>query len=302
MPDLEFSERPQLNRTIMIAAFAGWSDASESATRAIRYVARGYGAVRFASIDPEEFFDFTQLRPNVSLQGERRRVLGWPANEFLYWKARDPGARDLVLMVGVEPHLRWRRFGSLVSQVAEATNVELFLSLGALLDAVPHSRPARVMSTSTAESLGPGFENIRLPGSRYEGPTGILSTILDGMSHRGVPCASLWGRAPHYLQVRPNTQVALALLHELQKFLPMKLDLAEIQAAADEFMAGLDRALEGQQQVVEYVKQLEERYDREVAGAPGGAASEPETRALIEELEQFLRRRPNGDQGETNRG
>jgi hypothetical protein len=158
------------------------------------------------------------------------------------------------------------------------------------------------MSTSTAESLGAGFENIRLPGSRYEGPTGILSAILDGMSRRGVPCASLWGRAPHYLQVRPNMQVALALLHELQKFLPMKLDLVEIQAAADEFMAGLDRALEGQQQVVEYVKQLEERYDREVAGAPGGPGSEPETRALIEELEQFLRRRPNGDQGETNRG
>jgi proteasome assembly chaperone (PAC2) family protein len=286
----------------MIAAFAGWSDASESATRAIRYVARGYEAVRFASIDPEDFFDFTQLRPNVSLQGERRRVLSWPANEFLYWKARDPGARDVVLMVGAEPHLRWRRFSSLVLQVAETTNVELFVSLGALLDAVPHSRPARVMSTSTSESLGPGFENIRLPGSRYEGPTGILSAMLEGMARRGVPCASLWGRAPHYLQVRPNTQVALALLHELQKFLPMKLDLVEIQAAADEFMAGLDRALEGQQQVVEYVKQLEERYDREVAGAPGGPGSEPETRALIEELEQFLRRRPNGDQGETNRG
>jgi hypothetical protein len=290
----------------MIAAFAGWSDASESATRAARYVARGYGARRFAWIDPEEFFDFTQQRPTVAMAAERRRVLSWPGTEFMYWKAADSASRDVVLAIGIEPHMRWRRFGGLVVEVASSSNVELVVTLGALLDAVPHSRPSRVMATATAEQLGAGFEHIRLPGSRYEGPTGILSVVLDTMNRRGVPCASLWGRAPHYLQVRPNTQVTLALLVELQKFLPVKLDLAEIRSAASEFMAGLDRALEGQPQVVEYVKQLEERYDREVAAAPGAGAGAtgpiPEAGALIEELEQFLRRRQGGDQGETNRG
>jgi hypothetical protein len=304
--DLEFSERPQLNRTIMIAAFAGWSDASESATRAARYVARGCAARRFAWIDPEEFFDFTQQRPTVAMATERRRVLSWPGTEFMYWKGADTSSRDVVLAIGIEPHMRWRRFGGLVVEVATFANVELVVTLGALLDAVPHSRPSRVMATATAEQLGAGFEHIRLPGSRYEGPTGILSVVLDSMNRRGVPCASLWGRAPHYLQVRPNTQVTLALLVELQKFLPVKIDLAEMRSAASEFMAGLDRALEGQPQVIEYVKQLEERYDREVAAAPGAGAGGtgpiPEAGALIEELEQFLRRRQGGEQGETNRG
>lgn len=286
----------------MIAAFAGWSDASDSATRAIRYVARSYNAHRLAWIDPEEYFDFTQQRPTVSMVAERRRNLSWPATEFSYWKAPDAASRDVVLALGIEPHLRWRRFAALVMEVAEFSNVELVVTLGALLDAVPHSRPARVMATATAEDLGTGFENIRLPGSRYEGPTGIISVVLDGMARRGVPCVSLWGRAPHYLQVRPNTQVALALLLELQKFLPVRLDLADMRAAAEEFLAGLHRALEGQQQVVEYVRQLEERYDREVAGRPDAAGSSPEAKALIEELEQFLRGRQGGDQGETNRG
>jgi antitoxin (DNA-binding transcriptional repressor) of toxin-antitoxin stability system len=129
----------------MIAAFAGWSDASDSATRAIRYVARAYAATRFASIDAEDFFDFTQLRPIVSVHAERKRTLSWPANEFFYWKARDPGSRDVVLMVGVEPHLRWRHFASLVLQVAETSNVELFVSLGALLDAVRHGESILIM-------------------------------------------------------------------------------------------------------------------------------------------------------------
>jgi hypothetical protein len=158
------------------------------------------------------------------------------------------------------------------------------------------------MATATAERLGEGFEDVRLPGSRYEGPTGILSVILDDLTRRGTPCASLWGRAPHYLQVRPNTQVSLALLVELQRFLPVRIDLADMKTAAGEFMAGLQRALEGQQQVVEYVRQLEERYDREAPGTLGVPEQIPEATALIEELEQFLRGRQAGDQGETDRG
>ncbi|MBI4306551.1 MAG: PAC2 family protein [Chloroflexi bacterium] len=302
MPDLEFTERPQLDRSILVMAFAGWSDASDAATRAVRYIAHSYGARRFAWIDPEEFFDFTQLRPTVSVERERRRVISWPTSDFYYWRNPSETGRDVVMLIGIEPHLRWRRFASLVSEVVEASNVQITLTLGALLDAVPHSRPARVMATASAEDLGEGFEAIKLPGSRYEGPTGILSVVMELMSRRRVPCVSIWGRAPHYLQVRPNPQVTLAILREAQQFLPLKLDFKDLEKASAEFLQGLTKALEGQDQVLEYVKQLEARYDSEVAPSPGVPQSGPETQALITELEQFLRRRSGGDQGDINRG
>ncbi|MBI4220502.1 MAG: PAC2 family protein [Chloroflexi bacterium] len=302
MPDLEYSERPQLSRAILVVAFAGWSDAAESATRAVRYIAHNYRARRFAWIEPEEFFDFTQLRPTVSVERDRRRVISWPTSDFYYWRNPSEAGRDVVMLVGIEPHLKWRRFASLVSEVVEASKVEIAITLGALLDAVPHSRPARVMATASAEALGEGFEEIKLPGSRYEGPTGILSVVIDQMARRGVPCVSLWGRAPHYLQVRPNPQVTLAILREAQQFLPVKLEFKDLETASAEFLEGLGKALEGQDQVIEYVKQLEARYDSEIVPSPGVPESGPETQALITELEQFLRRRSSGEQGESNRG
>lgn len=301
MGDLEFAERPQLNRTILIAAFSGWSDASESATRAVEYLAREYGARKFAWIDSEDFFDFTSLRPTVAMRGGRGRVINWPTNEFLYASAQESG-RDLLFLSGVEPHLHWRKFASLFVEVAEAAQVELVITLGGLLDAVPHTRPAHVIATATSETLGEGFEQVHLPASRYEGPTGIISVVLDLMTRKGVPCVSLWGRAPHYLQVKPNPQVTLALLRQLQTFLPVPLNLQGLGKASDEFLSGLGRALEGQQQIVEHIKQLEEKYDRETPGELSVPQTPSETQALISDLEQFLRQRHGEGDGESNRG
>lgn len=302
MADLEFAERPQLNRSILIAAFSGWSDASESATRAIQFLSREFGARKFAWIDAEDFFDFTSLRPTVAMQGDRKRVITWPTNEFQYARSPDAGPRDLVFLSGVEPHLHWRKFASLFVEVADAAEVELFITLGGLLDAVPHTRPARVIATATSESLGEGFEEIQLPRSRYEGPTGIISVLLDVMTRKGVPCVSLWGRAPHYLQVKPNPQVTLALLRQVQRFLPTAMNLSSLSKASDEFLAGLGRALEGQQQIVEHIKQLEEKYDRETPGELSVPQTPSETQALISDLEQFLRQSQDEGDGDSNRG
>ncbi len=296
MADLNFLERPRLQRTVLVSAFAGWPDASESATRAAKYLIRELRATRFAAINPEEFFDFTQLRPDVSSGPDHQRVLSWPKNEFYAWHSTDEAQRDLVVFVGVEPHLRWKRFSSLVMEVVEACEVELMVTLGALLDAVPHTRPALVTKSATTEQLGDGFETLKFGPSQYEGPTGIMSVVIDAMARRDVPVASLWGHAPHYLQVRPNPVVTVALLKSLQPFVPHEITLTAIERAAADFGAGVARALSEQSEVREYVTQLEERYDSGPARVAGTESSVENADELVAEVEEFLRRSQNDDQ------
>ena len=299
LADLDFFQRPQLDHTILITAFSGWSDAAESATRAAKFVIRSLKATRFAAIDPEEFFDFTQLRPDVSIGSQGHRVLAWPKNQFYSWQPDDPSARGIVVIVGAEPHLRWKRFASLVMEVATACNVELMVSLGALLDAVPHTRPAPVTCSATSPTLGEGLELIRFGPSTYQGPTGVISVLVDAMNRRGIPAASLWGHAPHYLQVRPNPRVTLALLQSLQPFMPRPMQLDDLEDAVADFDKNVGRSLNEQAEIREYVTQLEEKYDSE--GASRGVTNIPgeDAERLVAEVEDFLRQaKDNGREGE----
>ena len=284
LPALEFKDRPDLTNSIFIAAWAGWPDAGEAATRAIRELVRQLDAKKFASIDPEDFYDFADIRPVVSNEPDGSRKLSWPENDFYYVKASKPTERDIVLFIGVEPHLKWRQYVEHVLTVTGACDVSLVLTIGALLDSVPHTREPRVTGSASTENLGPGFESVKYPKPAYEGPSGITSAVLERFGDQQVKSASIWGHSPHYVQVAHNPMLTVAILKELGVFLPKSLDLGRLEKESEEFAENLVRALEDQKEIEGYVKRLEERYDSEEE-----SRTSPEPEALVRELEEFLR-------------
>ena len=254
-------------------------------------------AKKFAVIDPEEYYDFSQQRPVVSTNQAGSRVLEWPVNDFYYWKSENENDRDLVLFLGTEPNLRWRHYSDQIKNVAMSTDVRLLITVGALLDSVPHTRNPRVTGSSSDENLGPGFEDIHYSPPVYEGPSGMTSVVMDVLGRQNVRSASLWGHVPHYVQVSHNPTLTAAILRELQPFLPKRLELDALEKESEEFAANLVRALEDQKDIEGYVKRLEERYDSEEE-----TRGSPEPRQLVQELEEFLRQQrsgPGGD-GESN--
>ncbi|MDA1258260.1 MAG: PAC2 family protein [Chloroflexi bacterium] len=289
MDSLEFTERPELRRTIMLTAFAGWPDASEGATRGIRYLAEQISATKFASIDPEEFYNFVEQRPRVRNGQNGERILSWPENQFYAWRNSSGEGRDLLLFRGVEPHFRWRTYSAMVYEVAEACNVELVVTLGALLDAVPHTRPVKVTRSAMTRDLGPDFEHLNFAPSAYQGPIGIMSIVLDRMTAAGIPCASYWGHSPHYVQAKPNPNVTKALLDAVSEIIPVEIDTQRLERRGDDFTRRLTKALADQDEVTRYVAELEERWDKDNLASltdPDGEDAAP----LIAELEEFLRR------------
>jgi proteasome assembly chaperone (PAC2) family protein len=296
LAELQVSEQPALKDTVLIAAWAGWPDAAESATRAVRELIRQLRAVKFATIDPEEFYVFTERRPVVSNGPRGKRQLNWPANEFYYHRAASGKGRDILLMVGVEPDLRWSAYTGHVSTIARANDTRIIVTVGALLDSVPHTRAPRVMGTTTSDSLGPEFEGIKYLRPNYEGPSGITSATIDVFSRHNIPSVSVWGHAPHYLQVTYNPTITMAILKELQKFIPARLDLSGLEKESADFDKNLSSALEGQRELAAYVQKLEERFDSEEE-----ARRSPEPRELMAELEEFLRRQ-RSDSGDGEEG
>ena len=190
--ELRIDERPELERPVLIAAFRGWNDGGQGASLAGAFLARAWAARQFATIDPEGFYDFQVTRPTVSLvDGETRRI-DWPENHFLF--APLPGAgRDVIILLGVEPNVRWRSFATLVTDVAQQFSVELVITLGSLLADVPHTRPAPVTGSATDPQL---IDELGLQASRYEGPTGIVGVLHDGCARAGLASASLWAAVP----------------------------------------------------------------------------------------------------------
>jgi proteasome assembly chaperone (PAC2) family protein len=295
LQDLEYIERPQMKRSILITAFSGWSDASEAATRAARFLVRELRATRFATIDPEEFFVFTEQRPTVFNDRNSKRRLRWPRNRFYAWRPEDPKERDIVILVGTEPNLRWRRFTENLMDVVKTCNVEMLVTMGSLLDAVPHTRPARITTSANTEDLGEGLSHVKWSPPQYEGPTGITAAVTDALSRHGIPSASVWGHAPHYLQVRPNPTVTLALLQSMQPFVSQPLNLSRLERSASEFETNVARALEDQEQVKGYVEQLEQKYDLEgPASSKQEYFSDADADAIVADVEAFFRKNNEG--------
>ena len=282
---LRIAARPTLRRPVLVAAFRGWNDGGQGATLAVGYLARAWEASRFADIDPEEFYDFQATRPTVSLvEGTTRRV-DWPENAFFH--AAIPGQdRDAVLLVGVEPNLRWRAFSRLVVDFAQELGVELVVTLGALLADVPHTRPAPVSAAATDPAL---IERHRLELSRYEGPTGIVGVLLDACRGAGLPSASLWAAVPHYVQLAPSPRAALALCTRLAELIEAELDTAELEEAAERYAEQVTDAVALDAETAAYVEELEQRADElEESELPSGET-------LADQLSRYLREREEGD-------
>ena len=276
----------ELERPVLIAAFRGWNDAGDAASFAAMHLSRVWSAKLIASLDPEEFYDFQAVRPNVELVAGVTRKITWPANEFLAAKHPE-GHRDVILLVGTEPSLRWRTFASVVVDVAASHEVDFVVTLGALLADVPHSRPVPITGTAVSEDL---IQRLDLHRSRYEGPTGIVGVLHDAFSREGIDSASLWAAVPHYLAVTPNPKAALALVEKAVDLIGTPAEVDDLQRATAAYEKRVTEMVSTDDDVKAYVQMLEERLDeREAESIDPGQL--PTGDALAEELEQFLRDR-----------
>lgn len=274
-------EPPELRSPILVAAFAGWNDAASAATAALDAVARTFDPEPIATIDPEEFYDFQVTRPTVHLVEGAVREIEWPENAFA--AARTPGEeRDLLLLAGVEPNLRWRRFASAVLDVAERLGAELVVTMGALLADVAHTRPVPVTGLASSPEL---IGRLGLDRSSYEGPTGMVGVLHDACRARGLDSASLWAAVPHYVAAVPNPKAALALLRRLESLTGIALAAPELDGAVESFERQVDAAVATNPEIGELVSRLESEQDEALEA--GGEV--PSGDAIARDFQRFLR-------------
>jgi predicted ATP-grasp superfamily ATP-dependent carboligase len=280
---LRIERRPEVERPVLIASFRGWNDGGQGASLASSFLSRTWQAERFADIDPESFFDFQMTRPQVALENGRRRI-DWPDNSFHHARV---GSRDLVLLLGTEPSLRWRSFSGLITSLATDLGVSMVVTLGALLADVPHTRPAPV----TASATDPGvLEQLGLQPSRYEGPTGMVGVLHDTCSQAGIPSVSLWAAVPHYVQLTPSPRAAKALCDRLSSVLDVPVDTSELEQAGQAYIQQVSEAVATDEETAAYVEELESRAE--------DIEEEPNGETLAAELTRFLREREqNGGDG-----
>ena len=284
--ELRIDHRPELTRPVLVAAFRGWNDGAQAASLAAGYLAKTWGAERFAEVDPENFFDFQATRPHVSLEEGLTRRIDWP--ETAFYHARPEGLdRDVVLLLGIEPNLRWRTFTELVVGLARDLGIELLITLGALLADVPHTRAAPVTGSASDKDL---VERLGLSASRYEGPTGIVGVIHDACGRSGIPSASLWAAVPHYVSLTPSPRGALALCERLGDVLGIQVEADELEEAARNYEEQVSEAVASDEETAAYVDELERRSDQ-----LEDATELPSGDALAAELTRFLKERDEED-------
>jgi proteasome assembly chaperone (PAC2) family protein len=277
---------PSLTRPVVIAAFEGWNDAGDAATGAVEHLELVWDAQPLTELDPDDYYDFQVNRPTVSLVNGVSRRVTWPTTRFSY--CRPPGSEsDLVLVRGIEPNMRWRAFCAEILGVVQHLEATLVVTLGALLSDSPHTRPTQVSGTAydadTAARYG-------LDKSRYEGPTGIVGVMQDACVATGIPALSFWAGVPHYVSQPPNPKATLALLHRVEEVLDLPVPLAELPQQSDEWQKLVDEMAAEDDEVTEYIRNLEERddeIDRTELGRLSGDA-------IAREFERYLRRRDRG--------
>jgi predicted ATP-grasp superfamily ATP-dependent carboligase len=273
---------------VLIAAFRGWNDGGQGASLAGGYLAKTWEAERFADVEPEGFFDFQETRPHVSLVEGRTRRIDWPENAFYH--APIPGLdRDAVLLLGIEPNLRWQTFARMVVELARELGVELMITLGSLLADVPHTRPSPVTGGATDPEL---IERLGLQRSRYEGPTGIVGVLHDACSNANIASVSLWAAVPHYVSLAPSPRAALALCQRLGDILGTAIDTSELEDAAERYSEQVTDAVSTDEETAAYVAELEQRAEELDA-----EADLPSGETLAAELTRFLREREHGNGG-----
>ena len=276
---LEFEDVPELVDPLLIAAFEGWNDAGEAATSAVRHLSELWGAEVVAAFDPEEYYDFQVNRPRVVIEEGRRR-LAWPTTRILV--ATETGfERDVVLVQGIEPSMRWRAFCIELLELAQQLGVTTIVTIGALLADVPHTRPIPVTATAEDEDI---IHRYDVEASRYEGPTGIVGVLTSTASDAGIPTVSAWAAVPHYAGNPPSPKATLSLVRRVESLLDITVSHGDLEESAQAWERGVDELAQSEEEVAEYVKSLEETQDTaELPEASGDA--------IAREFERYLRGR-----------
>jgi len=276
-------EPPDLRAPILVCAFRGWNDAAGAASTALETVAAVLDAEVIASLDPEEFFDFQANRPTISLSEGQTRHIEWPENILL--AARAPAAaRDLVLLDGTEPNLRWRTFADLISGAAERLGVEMVITLGALIAEVAHTLPVPITGLASDQEL---VERLDLQRSNYEGPTGIVGVLHDSCRRAGMTSASLWAAVPHYVAAVPNPKAALALLRRLEGLTGITVDASDLEEETSSYEEQVGRAVAANPEIEELVQRIEaEQADQLAEGE-----DLPSADTIARDFQRFLRQR-----------
>ena len=271
---------PPLRDPVMVAAFEGWNDAGEAASGAVAHLERVWGAAPLAALDPEDYHDFQVSRPQVSLDAEGNRRITWPTTR-LTWATPAGAERDVVLVRGIEPSMRWRSFCTEILGWADRLGVGTLVTLGALLADVPHTRPIPVSTTTDDQRL---LDKLAIEQSRYEGPTGIVGVLHDAARQAGVPGLSLWAAVPHYVGTTPSPKAMLALLRRVEELLDVTVPMEDLPEDARAWERGVDELAEEDGEIGEYVRQLEQAKD---------AVDLPEASGehIAREFERYLRRR-----------
>jgi len=277
---IELAGVPDLVDPVMIAAFEGWNDAGDAASGAMAHLEQIWGAEPLAALDPEDYYDFQVNRPLVSIGADGERDLTWPTTQISI--ARQVlGGRDVVLVRGIEPNIRWRSFVTELIDVADELDVGMVVVLGALLADVPHTRPVPLTATTGDADLR---VELGLPESTYEGPTGIVGVLQDACARTGIPSLTVWAAVPHYVAQPPCPKATLALLARVEDLLDARIPTGDLHADARAWELGVDELAAEDPEVAEYVRTLEEAKDAtELPEASG--------EAIAREFERYLRRR-----------
>jgi len=283
---MEIHQIPLLRNPVMIMAFSGWNDAAEAASGAVEHLLSGWGDRNdevvpelIADVESEEFYDFQVNRPVVSIDESEIRSITWPTTQ-VFGLSIPTMPRDLVVVTGVEPSMRWKSFTSELLDLADDLEVSLIVTLGSLLAVTPHTRPITVTGTGAHPSIA---TRLGVSVSKYEGPTGILGVIQDGCMRRGIDAISLWAAVPHYASNAPSPKATLALINTLEDFLDISIPLSDLEENADAWEKEVNDLAAEDTEVAEYVKALEESKD---------AAELPDVSgdSIAKEFERYLRR------------
>jgi proteasome assembly chaperone (PAC2) family protein len=286
MQDVIWSGRPLLRRPVMVCAFNGWNDAGEAASAAVSFIRGSFDAEQVAEIDPEEFFDFTAVRPTVRLTDGVTREIDWPSATIS--AASVPGAEgDLVVLQATEPSLRWRRYTDNLVATARELDVRMVITLGALLADVPHSRPVAITGLASERSL---VDRLGFQHTSYEGPTGIVGVLHNTFAKVGIPSASLWASVPHYVAAAPNPKVALALVRAFEGIAGVVVDAGELESAAEDYERQVSAAVASDPEVKAFVERLETAMD-EVGVDSVDEEDLPSADTIARDFQRFLRQR-----------
>ncbi|HVX43193.1 MAG TPA: PAC2 family protein [Mycobacteriales bacterium] len=282
----DFETFPELHDPILVGAFEGWNDAADAATSAVEHLELIWDARPLAALDPDDYYDFQVNRPTVSMVDGVTRRISWPTTRFSVCRPPDSD-RDVVLMRGIEPNMRWRAFCEEVLEVYRELGIEMAVGLGALLADTPHTRPVPVTGSAyDAESAA----KFGLEESRYEGPTGILGVFQDACVNIGIPAITFWAAIPHYISQSPHPKATLALLHRVEEVLDVPVPLGGLPEQAADWQRLVDEMAGADDEVIEYVRNLEEQSeDSDLAQTSG--------ETIAREFERYLRRRRPGSGG-----